>query len=306
MMTDSKLQTPFDIGATLSIGDCLVDLVEKEGEMVWYPGGAALNLAVGLARLGQQSCLAAQIGQDAHGMRLARYLRQEQVRLLATPSVDYTGVASSTRVNGEPVYHFNAPMQRRRMIPDEKIIAALQQSQAVAISSFAYDVPEQVTAFYDGLCSRQGELFLDPNPRPSMVRNMVGYKQGFEKIATLADYVKLSDEDIRIFYGEKADYASIAKQLHAFGVAVCLFTQGEEGAVIYVEGAQIVHVDIWRDPKPIVDTLGAGDATFAAFINWILRHGRPQTTDAWRDCLEATMKVAAATCRAFGGGLQLA
>jgi len=291
---------------TLAIGDCLVDLVEKDGEMVWYPGGAALNLAVGLARLGQESYLAAQIGQDAHGMRLARYLRQEQVRLLATPSVDYTGVATSTRVNGEPAYHFNAPMQRRRMMPDDKITTALHQSQAVAISSFAYDVPEQVAAFYEGLRGRQGKLFLDPNPRPSMVRNMVGYKQGFEKIATLADYVKLSDEDITIFYGKGADYASIAQHLHALGVAVCLFTQGEKGAVIYVEAAHMVHVDIWHDPRPIIDTLGAGDATFAAFINWILRHDRPQTTDAWRGCLEAAMKIAAATCRAFGGGLQLA
>ena len=51
-----------------------------------YPGGAALNLAVGLARLGLPSLLAARIGLDRNGFRLMRYLREEGVRLVNTPT----------------------------------------------------------------------------------------------------------------------------------------------------------------------------------------------------------------------------
>jgi len=291
---------------TVAIGDCIVDLVEKNGDMVWYPGGAALNLAVGLARLDHDSALVAQIGQDAYGMRLMRYAREEQVQLLATPNIDFTGVAISTRINGEPNYHFNAPMHRRRMIPDEKITTALATADGVAISSFAYDVDEQIDAFYAALHARKGKLFVDPNPRPAMVHDMEAYKQGFEKIATITDCVKLSDEDIKIFYGNAANYVDIASHLYHLGVSVCLFTQGERGAVVYVDGKQEMHVDIWSDPRPIIDTLGAGDATFAAFINWIMRHDMPQDKEQWRACLEAAMKIAAATCRAYGGGLQRA
>jgi len=291
---------------TVAIGDCIVDLVEKDGEMVWYPGGAALNLAIGLARLGNCSHLVAQIGQDANGMRLARHVREERVTLLPALSVDYTGVAVSTRVNGEPVYHFNPAVQRRRMIPDEKMSMILRQAQAVAISCFAYDVTEQIEAFHDTLVSSQGKLFLDPNPRPSMVRDMLAYKQGFEKLATIADCVKLSDEDVQIFYGAEADGENVARHLHHLGVTICLITHGERGASLYVEGRQELRVGISPDPRPVVDTLGAGDATFAAFINWIMRHDIPKERQAWQNCLEAAMQIAAATCRSYGGGLQQA
>jgi len=286
------------------IGDCIVDLVEKNGEITWHAGGAGLNLAVGLARLGNTANLVAQIGLDANGMRLMRHLHDEKVRILPCPNVDYTGIATSSRSHGEPVYHFNAPMQRRRIFPNERIITTLHQAGAVAISSFAYDRSDQIGAFYDALQHRQGKLFVDPNPRPSLVRDMEAFRQGFEHIATIADFVKLSDEDIKIFYGMAANHADIAAHLSVLGVKFCLITQGEKGASLYVEGRQAVHVDIWPDPRPIIDTMGAGDATFAAFIHFIICHGTPNNAEAWHECLTAAMKIAAATCRAFGGGLQ--
>jgi len=290
---------------TVAIGDCIVDLVEQDGKMLWYAGGAALNVAVGLSRLGNLSSLVAQIGLDESGMRLSRYLREEQVHILPCFNVDYTGVATSMRVNGEPVYHFNAPMQRRRIMPNDLIGNALLQARAVAFSSFAYDVPEQIAAFRDILRKREGAVFIDPNPRPSLVRDMAAFRHGFELLAAFADFVKLSDEDIKIFYGSGADYASVTAHLAALGVKKCLITQGARGASLYAHGQEVVHVGIWQDPRPIIDTMGAGDATFAAFINFILRHGEPEGVAAWGACLNAAMESAAATCRAFGGSLQI-
>jgi hypothetical protein len=83
------------------IGDGIIDAVQtSDAPPVLYPGGAALNLAVGLARLGLPSGLAARIGLDRNGFRLMRYLREEGVGLINTPNADFTGVATSQRRGG--------------------------------------------------------------------------------------------------------------------------------------------------------------------------------------------------------------
>jgi fructokinase len=51
--------------------------------------------------------------------------------------------------------------------------------------------------------------------------------------------------------------------------------------------------------------MGAGDATLASAIAFILREGMPDSEESWRACLRQAMDVAAATCRHAGGGLRL-
>jgi fructokinase len=51
--------------------------------------------------------------------------------------------------------------------------------------------------------------------------------------------------------------------------------------------------------------MGAGDATLATVIAFILRQGLPKNAEAWQHCLEEAMQVAAATCAEAGGGLRL-
>ena len=87
-----------DRPATISIGDGIIDAVElAPGHVDDLPGGAALNLAVGLARLGLSSGLVTRFGLDRYGFLIERYLRQEGVRIFNAPNVDFTGVAVSRR-----------------------------------------------------------------------------------------------------------------------------------------------------------------------------------------------------------------
>ena len=62
--------------SVLSIGDAIIDAVElAPGKVEYFPGGAALNLAVGIARLGLISQLVTRFGADRHGFLIERYLR---------------------------------------------------------------------------------------------------------------------------------------------------------------------------------------------------------------------------------------
>lgn len=271
----------------------------------WHPGGAALNLAVGLARLGNKSALAARIGLDMNGFRLARYLRDEQVALLRSPSADHTGIALSQRINGEPVYTFNDAMYRRRILFTDVIVNAVRSAHAVAVNSFAFDNPEQVAQLVSSVQDRQGLFLVDPNPRPNLINDLAIYKQGFESAARHADIIKLSDEDVALLYGAHAGIDEVAVHLAGDLTQALLFTQGAKGAALFVNGERQLHVDIWQDATPIVDTMGAGDATLASMIDWITNNGLPQCDDGWRRCLERAMRIAAATCRSHGGGLKI-
>ena len=84
-----------------------------------------------------------------------------------------------------------------------------------------------------------------------------------------------------------------------------VLTHGAGGASLHTRSGITVSVPIAAATGPVVDTMGAGDATLATVIASIVRKGMPESTDGWRAYLTQAMKVAAATCTKAGGGLIL-
>ena len=82
-----------------------------------------------------------------------------------------------------------------------------------------------------------------------------------------------------------------------------LLTRGKLGASIFTRSGLNAAVPTTELAPPIVDTMGAGDATLASVIAFILVEGMPRDNDGWRACLKRAMDIAAATCRSAGGAL---
>ena len=91
----------------------------------------------------------------------------------------------------------------------------------------------------------------------------------------LARLVKLSDEDADLFYGEPPE--TVAARLFAMGVEIVLLTHGSAGASVFTRGGLKASVPIAASDRPLVDTMGAGDATLATVVAFILRRGMPST-----------------------------
>lgn len=289
---------------TISIGDGIIDAVElAPGHVDDLPGGAALNLAVGLARLGFTSGLVTRFGLDRYGFLIERYLRQEGVCFFNAPNVDFTGVAFSRRRNGEPTYEFTPEMYRRRIVFTEQVMIAVENAASVAVNSFPFDDARQTDALVEALGRAIGFTVVDPNPRPRLIHDMAAYRAGAERAMAKAALVKLGDEDAALFYGGDRDAAT--DRLFSLGVQTVLLTHGSEGASLRTRSGLSVSVPIAAQAKPIVDTMGAGDATLATVIAFILRQGLPGNAETWRQCLTEAMQVAATTCAHAGGGLML-
>ncbi len=293
-----------DTPTTISIGDGIIDAVElAPGHVDDLPGGAALNLAVGLARLGLASGLVTRYGLDRYGFLIERYLRQEGVSIFNAPNVDFTGVAFSRRRNGEPTYEFTPEMYRRRIAFTEEVLTAIENAASAAVNSFPFDDARQTDDLIEALSRAKGLTVVDPNPRPRLIHDMAAYRSGAERAMAKAALVKLGDEDAALFYG--GDRNAAIDHLFGLGVEALLLTHGGEGASLRTRSGLSVSVPIAALTKPIVDTMGAGDATLATVIAFILRQGMPITTEAWRLCLTEAMQVAAVTCAHAGGGLML-
>lgn len=288
----------------VTIGDCIIDELRAEGkEPERHAGGAGLNLAAGIARLGTPSTLVTRVGQDRDGYYLLRYARERGIRIVNTPTVDPTGVVSSTRLNGEPSYTFAPAMYRRRIAFGAQALREISDAAIVVVNSYPMDDPAQADDLVRVFSAAPGLRIADPNPRPRLISSLHAYRQGFEKALAVANLAKLSDEDVNLLYG--ADWPSVTEHLFGIGVETVLFSHGADGATLVDRSGLQVAVPIVARPEPIVDTMGAGDATLASLIVSLLRDGRPSGAAVWQRYLLQAMAVAAATCRRAGAELVL-
>lgn len=287
-------------GRVVVVGDALIDELRDDAGVREFVGGAALNVAVGLSRLGVPTTLIAMVGDDEPGAHIRAYLADFGVDLVATVSPLGTARAVSTRTGGgEPTYVFNEASQKRRIRFGEAERAAFARADLVAVSCFAFDDAEQTAELADAVADRP--LAIDPNPRAGMMHDKDEFVRGFEALAAGAVLVKVGEEDATLLYGSTLE--ALRSRLIDLGADAVLATYGAAGAAIETRDDAVTR-PISMVPGKIVDTMGAGDASFAATLAVIADHA-PADHDGWEGVLQRAMDAAAATCRFEGALLRL-
>jgi len=287
------------------VGDAIIDeLALEDGAGERWPGGAGLNLAVGLSILGWPVTLVASVGDDPDGRWLGRHLRHQHVRLLRTPTLDFTGVATSRRVGAEPTYEFNPPMLRRRLRLTDRVRAVIAGATAVVVNSFPFDDADQAGDLADAVEACTGLRVVDPNPRERLISDVADYRGGFEQVAARCQVAKVSDEDLRLLYGEVEEGWAVDRLL-TLGLSAVLLTTGAGGCQLFMATGVRAEEPAADAPGTVVDTLGAGDATLASFVGDCVQDGLVVDEALLRRRLRRAMLVAAWTCRHPGGTLQI-
>lgn len=286
------------------VGDAVVDVLEEpDGSRRPFPGGAALNTAVGLAIFGHDVAQIAALGRDREGSWIERYLREHGVRLLRSRSCDFTGRATSRRVDGEPSYTFSDALNRRRLSPPRGARELVAAARAVVVNSYPFDDAAQVADLVEVLDVAGPLRVVDPNPRPALIHDAAAYRTGFATVLPFVDLVKVSEQDLALLHAEPE--ADVVRRMHDEGASTVLLTRGARGASLLRAGRPAIDVPIAHSDQPLVDALGAGDATLAAVVSRLLRtEGDPSDRDL-EQALGFAMAVAAATTRHPGGRLRL-
>lgn len=311
MTASSTPEYPIDepeIGKPMSrtavvVGDALIDEIQSADGSTDYVGGAGLNVAVGLARLGVPATLIAAVGDDHDGLVIRTFLAGQGVQLLATISDLGTSRAVSKRINGEPSYSFNDAAVRREIHLGEAETQALDQASVVVVSSFPFDNQAQVSQLEQAVANPRSRLVLDPNPRPGLLRDAVAFTTNFQRLATNSLLAKISDEDAQLLGGR--ELTEMTDALISAGASHVLATAGRAGASITIATGLHITQPIAVLEGEVIDTMGAGDATLASTVKALIEDGISETALYWADLLSSAMEVAAATCRSHGALLQI-
>lgn len=281
------------------IGDALIDEIRDAAGIRELVGGAALNVAVGLRRLGVPVTLIAMVGADAAGDHIREYLTDHGVTLIDSPSERGSSRAIVQRAaDGEPQYTFNEAARRRSIRYSDAARGAIAQAALVAVSCFPFDDGSEVAGLTDAVGAAR--LVIDPNPRAGMLHDRAAFVRGFEALAARAELVKVGADDAALLYD--GDLSALRQRLRGRGAGAVLATAGADGAVLETEIGGF-EAPIATLPGRVVDTVGAGDATLAAVVEELV-DGHPGSDAEWQALLDRAMLIAAATVRADGGLLR--
>ena len=247
----------------LCAGEALIDMLPRQtalGEATFMPctGGAALNMAVALARLETPVSLFTGLSTDMFGNQLRATLAAAGVGDRAATSDRPTTMAFVELVDGSARYAFFDENTAGRMLTAYDL-PALDDVQAVVLGGISLAVEPCADAF-ETLCTRAAPdklVMIDPNIRPLFISDEARYRARLTRMMAVANIVKLSDEDLDWWNGGDID------ALLASGPKMLVMTKGPEGAVA-IRASGMVSVPATR--VDVVDTIGAGDTFNAGFM----------------------------------------
>ena len=283
------------------VGEALVDLMETDfsGERAYRPmvGGAPLNVAVGLARLGRPVEFVGSIGRDVLGQRIRAFLAATGVGTAGCVEVDApTSLAVTSFSGAEPDFHFyGEPPSYGLLSPTSLDLARIRAATILYCGSIALLCEPSLAAARLAWREPGPIKAFDPNVRLNLVRDRGALRTIVEEFAATADLVKLSEPDALALFD--ADPGAAAEHLRAVGAATVVVTRGAAGALV-VTGTGRATV-----PAPAVravDTTGAGDAMMAGLLSGLL-DGVPDTLDGWVSRARFAVTVAGLVCERPGG-----
>ena len=236
------------------------------------PGGAALNVARALGRLGAQAAYLTPISADPRGQLLRRALQEDGVRVLPekpSPKPCSRAVVSVDE-NGQPAYAFSrdgtadADFAFADLPPPPEAAAVLHLVGALALDSAAGPAFEKLA---EAAVARKIPLCVDPNIRPSLVNNEKELRARLSRVFRLAGIVKLSDEDAAFLFPDNPE--SAFANLLAAGAGAVVMTRGENGAEARTAR---VSVSVPARKTAVADSVGAGDCFAAALLFFLRRN----------------------------------
>ncbi len=252
----------------LSCGEALIDMLPRtstlgEAAFAPYAGGAVMNTAIALGRLGAPSAFFSGISNDMLGEILTDTLAASNVSTdLCARSDRPTTVAFVKLVNGQATYAFYDEETAGRMLSQGQLPALPAQISTLFFGGISL-VNDPAASTYEVLQAREAGarvIAIDPNIRLGFIAGKEeAYRARITRMVACADIVKFSDEDLNWFAGP-GDFGALAQGILDMGPKIVFLTEGAKGAHAITRA----HSRFTAAQKvTVADTVGAGD-TFNA------------------------------------------
>lgn len=294
------------------IGETVIDLVDPgDGSAcIAHQGGGPMNIAIGLARLGNRTAFFGRMSRDPLGTVLYRHMERSAVELghvirAGEPST----IALVELTAGQARYEFSVlGTADFQWSADE--VAALPAGAPVvhfgSLTSWQAPGDEAVNQRMAQLRADGSALIsYDPNARPTLQGDPASARAKVARSAPLAHVIKASADDIDYLY-DGQDPASAAERWLDGGAALVVVTAGPDGATAWLPGQPPVKRPAF--PTTVVDTVGAGDAFMSGLLDGLNRRALATPAAITRltdpgiltEILDAAGAASAITCSRAG------
>jgi fructokinase len=297
----------------LCCGDSLFDMftgpsADPHGVAIdGHVGGSPLNVALGLARMGNHSRFFTRVSADMFGRRISAFMTDNGIdSSLCVPTGQNTTLAMiGLKADNSADYVFYTDGTADCSMVADDLPAELDEViRVVHFGSYSTAI-EPTAATLAKLAAREAErrfVSYDPNLRTMIEPDIDIWRGTVAAMTRAASFVKASDEDIEQL-GTTPD--KFAAEAIASGTDLVCVTLGNDGAFAFsADGRETRLPGIEVD---VADTVGAGDTFQAACLHWLGAQGLTRKGKAREADLDAmagfAIKAAAVTCTRRGADL---
>lgn len=262
------------------------------GEILWdvlpdgaRPGGAPMNVAYHLKKLGHNPAIITRIGDDEKGNQLMSILNEKQI------STDYvqvdtnlpTGVVHATPdAHGEMSYDIVSPSAWDHISWNDDLHRIFNENSYLVFGSLICRHDDSKSTLFKLLEVARTKV-LDINLRPPHYS-----KSLLEQLLLKADIAKFNRDELNLVSRWNSEVTSEEDQIRnvqeTFNLDRVIVTLGGDGAMMYVNG------NLYRHPGYhiiVEDTVGSGDAFLGALMSAVSRANSPE------ECLSAACAIGA-------------
>lgn len=288
------------------MGEALIDIIiDSKGDITSVIGGAALNTARAIARLGVAVEYLGGLSSDPLGDRIRRSIASDGIAIALPNSTRAPTTLAIAQISsdGSASYRF--------LLEDTSVASVDSRTAVSAVSpdcsflhvggiALAVEPSSGAAVAVVGDSPHDRLVMLDPNFRPAVAEASTTYRTSFEAMLPRVDVLKVSTDDLGFLFPDQQPLQSVRGLRERFGLVILITAGGDDVWILSGEEPE-------RCPVPsvdVVDTVGAGDSFSGGFAAWWVLNGlgREALRDATavRSAVEAGITVASMSCLRTG------
>lgn len=280
-MENGTMEKQFDV---VALGELLIDFTEngtsRQGNSLFEanPGGAPCNVLAMLSKLGCKTAFIGKVGKDFFGEQLKKAIVEVGINadsLYMDEEVHTTLALVHTYPDGDRDFSFYRNPGADMMLREEELNEDLLKNTRIfhfGTLSMTDAGVRNATKEAIGIAKAGGAVIsFDPNLRPPLWKSLDDAKEQAAYGLSVCDVLKISDNEIQWFTGEKDFDAGIRRLRSQYDIPLILLSMGKDGSRAY-------YKDLRVEVKPFlqentIETTGAGDTFGACCLYHVLKYG---------------------------------
>ena len=261
----------------IAIGEALIDFIPHEKgralnnveNFLRVPGGAPLNVAAAVAKLGGKSQMLTKLGQDGFGDAILNEVKPLGVdvsRISRTNEANTALAFVSLREDGERDFSFYRNPSADMLLSAEEIcVKDFNEKDILHFCSVSLiDAPiKEAHRRAIEIAKEKGCLIsFDPNVRLPLWKNPEDCRKAILEFLPLSNIVKISDEELEFITGIKDEKEALDFLLTG-DVKVIIYTKGTNGAE-FITKERVIFSPSFKVSAQ--DTTGAGDSFIGSLL----------------------------------------